>query len=72
MFINTSSLIRYKIRTYNANFVLVTGGEVIYTYTNPGVYTFGTGPADVLTIFGASILNGATYYKVYLDTVADS
>lgn len=72
MFINTSSLIRYKIRTYNANFVLVSGAEITYTYTNPGVYTFGTGPADVLTIFGASILNGATYYKVYLDTISDS
>lgn len=72
MFINTSSLIKYKIRTYDSNFTLLTGAEITYTYTNPGVYTFGTGPSDVLTIFGASILNGATYYKVYLDTISDS
>jgi len=73
IFVKTGSgLIRYKIRTYNSSFTQIGGAEVVFS---PGVsqtYTFGVGPQDVLTIFGSSILNGATYYKVYLDTVSDS
>jgi hypothetical protein len=68
---STSGLIRYKIRTFDSNFLAVIGGaaEIIFAPTYTGTYTFGVGPVDVVTIFGATILNGATYYRVYLDTI---
>ena len=48
------------------------GAEVVFTPTYTRTYTFGVGPEDVKTIFGPTILNGVTYYQVFLDTVADS
>lgn len=69
---SASGLIRYKIKTFNSNMVQLLTGEVIFTPTYTRTYTFGVGPEDVKTIFGSSILNGATYYQVYLDTISDS
>lgn len=69
---STSGLIRYKIKVYNSNMTLINSGEVAFNPTYTRTYTFGVGPEDVKIIFGSSILNGATYYQVFLDTVSDS
>jgi len=65
-------LVRYKIKTYNENMTFITGAEIVFAPTYTRTYTFGTGPNDVRSIFGPTILNGATYYEVFLDTTSDS
>lgn len=69
---NSSGLVRYKIKTYNENMTFITGAEIVFAPTYTRTYTFGTGPNDVRSIFGPTILNGATYYEVFLDTTSDS
>ena len=69
---NSSGLIRYKIKTYNENMTFISGAETLFSPTYTRTYTFGVGPEDVKSIFGATILNGATYYEVFLDTMTDS
>jgi len=69
---NSSGLVRYKIKTYNENMTFITGAEIVFAPTYTRTYTFGVGPEDVKDIFGSTILNGATYYEVFLDTASDS
>lgn len=73
MFVRAGSgLVAYQINTFDENLNAITNAQVVFSAGFSGVYSFGVGPQDVLTIFGSSILNGATYYEVFLTDTPSS
>lgn len=63
---STSGLTKYRIIVFDENMSLVNLGAVDFNPSLTTTYTLGVGPENVRDIFGSTILNGGTYYTLYL------
>lgn len=66
----TLSIETYNLRTYDDNMNLLISDSIAFNPTYSQMWTFGTGPENIKQIFGATALNGASYYEVFLTDVS--